>query len=95
MRKVIGFLYFYIIISGSMIKIVYFVGLMVSVACWLLAISDADFRMSSYIYVADGKILIPTIILLLGNVIWRIGCECLIILFSIHENLVAINKKTV
>lgn len=43
----------------------------------------------------NGGPLIGILLLVVGNLVWRVYCELVIIFFSIHERLVGIEKHRV
>ncbi len=43
--------------------------------------------------VSPLPIIMELLIILFGNIFWRVYCEVAIVLFSIHENLVDVNHK--
>lgn len=69
-------------ISGLLIKILHLIGLLSITIYGFYQIFQADF--------VQGILTI-----VLGNLIWRIICEGMIIVFSIHERLTSIDYKTV
>lgn len=75
--------------SPMLIKIIYVIGMVVIVvsALGMLKIG-AEMRGS----VKDELLLSGIALLLFGNILWRIICEGWIVLFSMHEAMVAIHK---
>lgn len=69
-------------ISSLLIKILHFIGLLSITIYGLYQIFQSDFIRG-----------ILTVIL--GNLVWRIICESMIVIFSIHERLTSIDYKTV
>ena len=76
-----GFWSFDKMVSGSLIKILYILG--------LLSITISGFLM----FQNSDLIFFGIIIIVLGNLLWRIICEGIIIIFKIFEKLNQIEKK--
>jgi hypothetical protein len=82
-------------IAGRLIKIIYLLGaLAVTIFSFVLMFAPVLFRGGVYfpgggrpveIYIA--RIITGVVVLIIGNVIWRIVCEYSIILFSMHEGI--------
>ena len=83
-------------ITGWIVRIVYIIGVLVIV---LMAIAALAGGILSGILSEDmdmiGLITGPIgffVILIFGNILWRLTCESVILIFSLHDNLVAIRK---
>lgn len=77
-----AFFKFKVLISSSLIKITYFIGmLMITIAGYKATVNG------------NSNSLIGPAILLFGNLLWRILCEISIIFFRIHDSLASIEKK--
>ncbi len=80
------FLAFRLMISAGLIKVIYPIG---AIGIVILVVLLLGFRPKDSIFAAfsplgwDHALLI----LLFGNIGWRIFCEQMILLFSIHESL--------
>ena len=80
-------------ITASFVKVVYFLGFLILTAggiglmVWAgLQLNDATIdRTLGWRYVALGVAA-----LVLGNVVWRVACELLVVLFGIHAELVTL-----
>ena len=66
-------------ISNSLVKILYFLGFI-------------GLTLSGVGLIGNGEVEIGLSLLVFGNLFWRLFCEGIIIVFSIHENLVSISK---
>lgn len=75
-----GFLAFRKMISVELIKAVYLLG--------ALAIAGAGF-----VAIVRGQLGAGLLVIIGGNVLWRLLCEGGILLFSIHELLASIERK--
>ncbi|GEM_PF-2420177 len=87
-KKEGGFFSFRKMITPSLIKILYVLGM------FAIIISGIVFLL---LKAQDGPIIMALILPLFGiiilNIIWRIICESVILAFGIHELLVSIEKK--
>lgn len=90
-----GYFSFQRLISTWFIQVMYFVGFVlisaagIGLAIWAgLRLRDANIaRDLGWRYVAAGAGL-----LILGNIVWRVFCECWIVLFNLLDELVAIRQ---
>jgi hypothetical protein len=82
MSKVEDFLNFRKLITTPLIKIIY---LIVALFITLLALSE----------IAQGSfmLIVGFFMLIVGNILWRVFCEVIIVQFRIHDELVSINSK--
>jgi len=84
---------FDVMIGGRLIKIIYYIGL---VAIGLSALAGALGALSamsfSFAY-GLGMLIGLVIALALGVLFWRLACELWVLMFRIHEELVAIRNK--
>ena len=77
-----GFFSFGTMVSGSLIKILYIIGiLLITISGFILMSQD------------DDLVLLGLILIVVGNLFWRIICEGLIVIFSLHETSVSILKE--
>ena len=74
------FLNFGKMVSSVIIKILYALG--------LIGLTISGFVL---MFIDDDTILVGIALLTFGNLFWRLLCEGMILLFSMHENLVSIN----
>jgi hypothetical protein len=81
------------LLGGSLIKIVYYIGL-VGIALWVLFGLVSSIRMMDY---AAGTglsgLLITLVGALFGLVFWRVTCELWLIIFQIHDRLGEIRDR--
>ena len=82
-----GFFSFQILISGSLIKIAYILGV-VALLIGGISVLLIDYR-HDYEFDLMG-LLIAVAIMVGGNLLWRIICEVFILSFSLHETAVSI-----
>ena len=80
-----GFFNFDKMVTLSIIKFIFIIGLIVIVL--------VGFGIMSDIYYYDINPIWSILGMLLAGVLWRVNCELLIIMFKIHENLVHIKNK--
>ena len=84
-------------ITPAFVKIVYFLGFLLLIAAGIglivwsgLQLNDATIdRLLGWRYVALGAS-----ILIVGNIVWRVICELWVVLFGIHDELVAIKYRS-
>ena len=85
------FFSFKTMITTIIIKILYIIGAVIITLASLYGIMQS----AGNHYGGGGLMALYALLLLIfGNVFWRMFCEGAIILFSIHENLVQINHNT-
>src|SRR5260370_24300056 len=90
-----GYFSFDKMITRSFVKVLYFLGFLaltgagIALATWAgMRLHDASIpRQIGWQYVAVGAG-----VLLIGNLVWRITCELLIVLFNIHARMVSIDR---
>jgi len=90
-----GYFSFQKLISTWFVQVMYFVGFLsisaagIGLAVWAgLRLRDANIsRELGWRYVAAG-----VGILIVGNLLWRVFCECWVVVFSVHDELVAIRQ---
>jgi len=89
------FLNFKMYITKTFMKWIYIIGaILITLGSFAMIIAGA---LNPYMYVDSmgvGGILGGLALLTLGNLGWRLICEAIIIIFSIHETLVSIDNKT-
>lgn len=83
------FLSFDKMITPAIIKIIFYIGLVISV---LGSIGMIIYGMNAY-YGGGVQVLIGILSLIFSPIIVRVYCELLIIIFKIHESLVEIKNK--
>lgn len=83
------FLSFDKMITTSIIKIVFYIGAIMSIIGGLITIiSGITAR-----YGGGSQVLMGILIILLGPLFTRIYCELIMVFFKIHENLTEIKKS--
>ena len=88
------FLNFKMYITKTFMKIIYIIGaILITLGSFALMIGGA-LPYNYYYSIGSGGILGGLALLTLGNLGWRLICEAIIIIFSIHERLVSIDNKT-
>ncbi len=75
------FLEFKTMVSSLLIKILYALGVIVITIGGLISLFSDSFLMGL------GAIIF-------GNLFWRLLCEAIIVVFSIHDLLISIDRKT-
>ncbi|NLM36913.1 MAG: DUF4282 domain-containing protein [Firmicutes bacterium] len=83
-----GFFSFQKMISGTLIKVLYIVGLLVLTIGGLVRIIQG-ISAESLPNLAEGLGVI-----ILGNLFWRMACEGMIVIFSIHDAVIKIYQNT-
>jgi hypothetical protein len=81
------------LMGKSLIKIVYFLGL-VGIAVWALVALAAGLGAAAYD--SGGAVVgifAAAMILVFGTLFWRLSCELWIVLFKIYDELVKANCK--
>ncbi|MBM7624509.1 DUF4282 domain-containing protein [Sporohalobacter salinus] len=76
-EEVSNFFSFKSMVSNKLAKISYVVGL-IGVTLWGLGV------------MFNSSFIIGLLILVFGNLFWRVSCEAMIVMFSIHETLVSV-----
>jgi hypothetical protein len=94
MGTVEDFLTFRKLITTPFITIIYLLG---AIFITLLALSTIGegYRAPSYFGIDIGRIYVYSgfFMLIVGNLLWRVFCELIIVQFRIHDELVSINNK--
>jgi ribosomal protein S27AE len=87
------FLNFRMYITKTFMKFIYIIGaILITLGSFALMIGGA-LPYNYYSSIGSGGILGGLALLTLGNLGWRLICEAIIIIFSIHEKLVSIDNK--
>lgn len=82
------------LLSSTLIRIVYFLGLAGGVIAGLAELF-AGLTMMRYSFTSGaGLILLALLGTVLGLLLWRVICESLIVLFAIHDRLGEIRDNT-
>ncbi|WP_175304630.1 DUF4282 domain-containing protein [Candidatus Nitrospira nitrificans] len=80
------------LVTPQLIKVVYLVGACFITAAGLLSIVSPD-ALAEYAAGPIATRLGGIVVLLIGNLMWRMMCEGAILLFSLHELLVSIDTR--
>jgi len=88
-KEKLGFFSFRTMITPTIIKVLYVLGIIALIIVGIVMIVEGA---NSY-YGSNNEVLIGFGIIILGNLLWRIICEGIILMFSIHERLGSIDKK--
>lgn len=83
-----GFFSFQKMISGTLIKVLYIIGLIVLTIGGIVLIIQG-FSDEFLPNLAEGLGVI-----ILGNLLWRMVCEGFIVIFSIHDAVIKISRNT-
>jgi len=75
-------------ISNQLIKIIYALGLVIITIYGIYLLLPKENDKFNY-----TQLLYGLGVLILGNIVWRLVCEGIILGFSLHENVVEINNK--
>lgn len=75
-----GFLSFRTMISGELIRLLYLIGLLGITGFGLMVI-------------LGGQLASGLLVIVVGNLAWRLICEAGILLFGMHQALVSIDRK--
>jgi hypothetical protein len=91
------FLKFDELITESVIKIIYLLGALVITLIGLFIVVAPSFILPMIMgknagYALYG-IVFGVIVILFGNLFWRIACEAFIVIFKIHDSVVSIDNK--
>lgn len=80
------------LITPNIIKTVYFLGAFFMTAIGISAFFSPD-HLRGYPGVETGGVFMGFLLLVVGNLVWRVFCEGIILLFSLHEVAVSIDSK--
>ena len=87
------FLNFKMFITTTFMKIIYIIGaLIITLGSLVLMVG---FSIPSYygLSIGAGGVIAGLAVLIFGNLGWRLLCEAIIVVFSIHDRLVSIDSK--
>ena len=88
------FINFKMFITTTFMKIIYIIGaILITLGSFVLMVG---FSMPFYygFSAGAGGVLAGLAVLIFGNIGWRLICEAIIVVFSIHDRLVSIDTKT-
>ncbi len=75
------FFLFRAMVSPFLIKIIYFLVAVVITA------------LGAHIYISKKDVVLALLLIVVGNLLWRITCEVSILFFSVHERLTSIENE--
>lgn len=84
---------FDVMIGGKLIRIIYYIGLVLIGLSALGGALSALSLMSMYFAYGLGMLIILVIGVVIGVLVWRLTCELWVLMFRIHDELVAIRQK--
>ena len=88
------FLNFKMFITTTFMKIIYVIGAIIITLVSLVLM--VGFSVPSLYYglsIGSGGVLVGLAVLIFGNLGWRLLCEAIIVVFSIHERLISVDSK--
>ena len=89
------FLDFKLFITKTFMRIIYIIGaILITLGGLAMIVGGAISPYFMGASSAAGGVLGGLAMLTLGNLAWRLICEAIIVIFSIHERLVSIDNKT-
>jgi hypothetical protein len=90
------FFSFHTFITPVLVKIIYVLGVFgILLASLSIALIPSDRLLPDWSLSPQFKsILVASIVFIGGNLLWRVLCEFLMVVFSIHARLVAIHGRT-
>ena len=83
------FFSFKIMISLSIVKIIYAIGFVIITAIGIVTMVSGISDYSGFLGIIAGLMII-----LFGNIVWRVLCEWWVVFFSMHEQIVKIEENT-
>lgn len=84
---------FDVMIGGKLIRIIYYIGLVMIGLSALAGVLSALSLMSISFAYGLGMLIGLVIGVVIGVLIWRLMCELWVLMFRIHDELVAIRRK--
>jgi uncharacterized membrane-anchored protein len=88
-----GYFSFRTMITPIIVKLLYVIGMIaITIEGFVTMFSRRGTFYFGY-YVSGGNFWRGLLIIVVGNLIWRVVCEVIILLFSIHEILASIEKR--
>lgn len=86
------FLSFRKMISPLVIKILYLIGI-VAIVLFSLYLFFTSFNMIRHFQLFIMQFFGSILLLIFGNLSWRVSCETLLLFFSMHDELKKLNNK--
>ena len=89
------FLDFKLFITKTFMKIIYIIGaILITIGALVMIVGAAISPYITGFSTGAGGVLGGLAMLTLGNLAWRLICEAIIVIFSIHDKLISIDNKT-
>jgi hypothetical protein len=88
------FINFKMFITTTFMKIIYVIGaIIITLGSLVLMVGFSVPSLYYGLSLGSGGILVGLVVLIFGNLGWRLLCEAIIVVFTIHERLVSIDSK--
>jgi len=88
-----GYFSFRTMITPIIVKLLYVIGMIaITIEGFVTMFSRRGISYFRY-YISGGGFWEGLLVIVVGNLIWRVVCEVIILLFSIHEILASIEKR--
>jgi hypothetical protein len=87
------FLNFKMFITTTFMKIIYIIGALIITLGSLVLMVGFSMPLAYGISIGSGGVLAGLALLVFGNLGWRLLCEAIIVVFSIHERLISVDNK--
>ncbi len=89
------FINFKMFITTTFMKIIYVIGaIIITLGSLVLMVGFSVPSLYYGLSLGSGGILAGLALLIFGNLGWRLFCEAIIVVFSIHDRLISIDSKT-
>ena len=89
-----NFFNFRLLITLEIIKLLWAIGSLILLVIGFLVIFGINgYRNLTLFRVSSFNVLFGILIIVVGNLVWRLVCEYILILFNIHERLEELNNK--
>jgi hypothetical protein len=88
------FINFKMFITTTFMKLIYVIGaIIITLGSLVLMVGFSVPSLYYGLSLGSGGILVGLVVLIFGNLGWRLLCEAIIVVFTIHERLVSIDSK--
>jgi uncharacterized membrane protein len=87
------FLNFKMFITTTFMKIIYIIGAIIITLGSLVLMVGFSMPFAYGISIGSGGVLAGLALLIFGNLGWRLLCEAITVVFSIHERLISVDSK--
>lgn len=88
-----SFLSFRMMITPAIIRLLYFMGTIAITATGAVLFIQGVTKPDSSVIGGLNNSLVGVLLITVGNLLWRMVCESIILFFSMHDVLVSIEKK--